>query len=108
MKRMLRKALAVFLSVIMAGSACVIGVSAEGTAPDSDSTYYKGAFYYHPGIGEVNPGEEHVEVYAYTDDYFKKSGRDYDEHLATLSFALATASAGSTREPITEEGYGNA
>ncbi|WP_405357284.1 dockerin type I repeat-containing protein [Ruminococcus sp.] len=107
MKRMLRKALAVLLSVIMAGSVCMFGVSAEGTAPDSDSTYYKGAFYYRPGIGEVNPGEEYVDVYTYTDDYFKKSGRDFDEHLATLSFALATASVGSTREPITEEGYRN-
>ena len=38
MKRMLRKALAVLLSVIMAGSVCMIGVSADGTAPEQDTT----------------------------------------------------------------------
>ena len=107
MKRMIKKGLAVLLSVILAGSVCVIGASAESTTPDADATYYNGAFYYRPSTGEFDPGTEDVEVYTYTDDYFKHSGRSFNEHLATLSFALATASANSTRETFADEGYRN-
>ena len=107
MKSLMKKTLAVVLSVIMAGSVCVIGASAGSTELDTDSTYYNGAFYYCPSTGEIDPGAEKVEVYTYTDDYFKKSGRDFNEHLATLSFALATASVSSTREPFTDDGYQN-
>ena len=73
----------------------------------SDDTYYHGAFYYRPGTGEFDPGMEFVDYYAFSDDYFRQSGKVFNEHLCTASFALAAASVSSTREPFTEEGYKN-
>lgn len=103
----MKRLIAILLAVLMVTSVCVVAVSAESAEVDFDGTYYNGAYYYRPGTGEYDPGSESVDYYAYTDDYFKVSGREYNPHLATVSFALATASVSSTREPFTPEGYQN-
>ncbi|MBQ6335679.1 MAG: dockerin type I repeat-containing protein [Ruminococcus sp.] len=103
----MKRLTAILLAVLMVTSVCVVAVSAESTDVDFDGTYYKGAYYYRPGTGEYDPGTESVDYYTYTDDYFKVSGKEYNPHLATVSFALATASVSSTREPFTPEGYMN-
>lgn len=105
MKQSFRRVIAVLLVVIMLSSLVTISAFAEETKADSDSSYYYGAFYYRPGTGEYDPGVEYADTYAYSDDYFKQSGREYNPHLATLSFSLAVASVSSTREPFTPEGY---
>ena len=105
MKHIIKRTLSALLAVIILCSVCMTGVFALDTASDSD--YYHGAFYYRPGTGEYDPGTEYVDYYTYSDEYFKHSGREYDPHLATLSFSLAVASVSSTREPFTEEGYRN-
>ena len=104
--KLFRQSLCILLALTMLIGICAIPAFAEDSA-DSDSTYYHGAFYYRPGTGEFEPGTEFMDYYAYSDDYFKQSGKVYNPHLCTLSFALAEASVNSTREPFTEEGYKN-
>lgn len=106
MKRSIKKAIVLFLAVIMVVSVGTVGAYAQDEQSyDSDSTYYKGAFYYRPGTGEYFPGTDHEDYYIYSDDYFKKSGRVYDPHLCTMSYTIAISSVSSTRENFDEEGY---
>ena len=105
MKRLMKKTIAVLLAVILAGSVCTVGVFAQSAQADSDSTYYKGAFYYRPGTGEYEDDFDNEDYYVYSDDYFKKDSRDYDPHLCTMSYTVAISSVSSTREPFTDEGY---
>ena len=107
MKQFVKKATAVLLSAAMLSSVGAVAASAQDNeAPAaSDSSYYYGAFYYRPGEGEIYGLSDSIDYYAYSDDYFKKDSRVYDDHLSTLSMSLAEASVSSTREPFTEEGY---
>ena len=106
MKCLFKRSLAVLLAVILTMSVGCVGVFAQSDeTADSDSTYFKGAFYYRPGTGEFDHGTDNSDYYIYSDDYFKKSGKVYDPHLSTMSFALAVASVSSTREEFDEEGY---
>lgn len=106
MKHFFKKAVAVLLAVILVASVGSVGAFAQtGKTADSDSTYYKGAFYYRPGTGEYDHGTDNADYYIYSDDYFKKSGKVYDPHLSTMSYTLAIASVNSTREEFDEEGY---
>lgn len=43
-----------------------------------------GKFRYMPAFEE-----ETQEVYYYSDDYFSKSGKEYNEHLFSMSYNLA-------------------
>ena len=92
-------------AVMLTGSVSV--VAAAQTVGDTAASYYNGVFYYRPGTGEYLPGTDSVDYYAFSDDFFKASGKAYNSHLATLSMALAEASVSSTREPFTDEGYAN-
>lgn len=102
---MFKKTVSLFLALTLLLSIFVIPATAQESP--SDDTYYYGAFYYRPGTGEFDPGTEFVDYYAFSDDYFRRSGKVYNDHLSTASFALAAASVSSTREPFTEEGYRN-
>lgn len=90
------------LLIMGTGSAAAF---AQSTQADPDASYYKGAYYYRPGAGEYFDLYDNIDYYTYTDDYFKASGRVFNEHLATMSLCLAEASVSSTREPFTPEGY---
>ncbi len=105
MKKIISKA----ISALLAASMIIPVGTAAAFADDSasDQNYYKGVFYYRPGEGEIYDLSDSIDYYAYSDDYFKKSGKIYDDHLATLSMSLAEASVSSTREPFTAEGYKN-
>ena len=106
MKKVFKKALALTLCASLLTSAGAVAAFAATTPSDSsDSSYYKGVFYYRPGEGEIIALSDSVDYYAYSDDYFKKSGKIFDQHLATVSMSLAEASVSSTREPFTPEGY---
>lgn len=107
MKQFLKKATAVLLSAAMLSSVGAVAAFAQEDAQPAaaDSSYYYGAFYYRPGEGEILGLSDSIDYYAYSDDYFKKDSRVYDDHLSTLSMSLAEASVSSTREPFTEEGY---
>ena len=106
MKHLFKRAAALLLAVIMLCSIGVVGAFAlTGTSADSDSTCYKGAFYYRPAAGEYEDDSDNEDYYVYSDDYFKKSGKIYDPHLCTMSYTVAISSSSSTREPFTDEGY---
>ncbi len=107
MKRYLTKAAAIILSFILIMGVASVTAFAHGIKSDPDATYYKGAYYYRPGAGEVFDLSDSIDYYTYTDDYFKASGREFSEHLATMSMCLAEATPGSLREPCTPEGYAN-
>lgn len=107
MKRYLTKAAAFLLSLILTTGAASTAASAQGIQSDPDAAYYKGAYYYRPGAGEVLDLSDGVDYYTYTDDYFKASGRVFNEHLATMSMCLAETTPSSLREPCTPEGYAN-
>ncbi len=107
MKKYLTKAVAIIMSLILTmgtGSAAAFAQSAQA---DPDASYYKGAYYYRPGAGEYFDLYDNIDYYTYTDDYFKASGRVFNEHLATMSLCLAEASVSSTREPFSPDGYAN-
>ncbi len=106
MNHLFKRALVVLLAVMMTLSVGrVVAFAQSDETADSGSTYYKGTFYYRPGTGEFDHGTDNADYYIYSDDYFKKSGKVYDPHLSTMSFALAVASVSSTREEFDEEGY---
>ena len=107
MTNLLKKAFSFLLAGAMLTGAASVAVAAVPEKEQGEGSYYNGVFYYRPGLGEVFPGTDSVDYYAYSDDFFKASGKEYNPHLATMSMALAEASAGSTREPKTEEGYRN-
>ena len=105
MKQIGKKLAALLLCLILTAGMMAVAASAENAAPDPDATGYRGTYYYRPGAGEYFELYDNVDYYVYTDDYFKKSSREFDEHLATMSMCLAEASVSSTREPFTPEGY---
>ena len=107
MKQFFKRATAVLLSATMLSSVGAVAAFAQDNEQPaaSDSSYYYGAFYYRPGEGEILGLSDSIDYYAYTDDYFKKDSRIYDDHLSTVSMSLAEASVSSTREPFNEEGY---
>lgn len=107
MKKVFQKTLAFTLCVSMltsAGTATAFAAEASSFDP-SDNSYYRGAFYYRPGEGEIIALSDSVDYYTYSDDYFKNNGKMFNGHLATLSMSLAEASVSSTREDFTPEGY---
>lgn len=105
MKKLFTKAVAVLLTVALLIPVGTMAAFADTDKAASDSSFYYGSFYYRPGEGEIYGLSDSIDYYAYSDDYFKKSGKDYDVHLSTLSMELAEASVSSTREPFTPEGY---
>ncbi len=107
MTNLLEKAFSFLLAGAMLTGAASVAVAAVPEKEQGEGSYYNGVFYYRPGLGEVFPGTDSVDYYAYSDDFFKASGKEYNPHLATMSMALAEASVSSTREPKTEEGYRN-
>lgn len=105
MKKLFKKAVASILAaaiILPVGTAAAFAESADKA---DEPNYYFGSFYYRPGEGEIYGLSDSVDYFAYSDDYFKKSGKIYDAHLSTLSMSLAEASVSSTREPFTPEGY---
>lgn len=105
MKKLFTKAVAAFLAAAIVLPAGTAAAFAETTDKSAEPNYYLGSFYYRPGEGEIYGLSDSVDYYAYSDDYFTKSSKEYDSHLATLSMSLAEASVSSTREPFTPEGY---
>ena len=105
MKRYLTKAAALLLSLILTIGVASPAAFAQNIKSDPNAAYYKGAYYYRPGAGEYFKLYDNIDYYTYSDDYFKVSGRVFNEHLATMSMCLAEASVSSTREPVTAEGY---
>lgn len=107
MKKLLKKTVASVLAVSMLASVGSVAAFAQADDSDNGNNYYKGVFYYRPGLGEIAPLTDSVDYYTYSDDYFKGDSRVYNNHLATLSMSLGEASVSSTREPFTTEGYKN-
>ena len=105
MKKLFTKAVAAFLVAAIVLPVGTVAAFAETTDKSGEPNYYLGSFYYRPGEGEIYGLSDSVDYYAYSDDYFTKSSKEYDAHLATLSMSLAEASVSSTREPFTPEGY---
>ncbi len=105
MKKLFTKAIAAFLAAAIVLPAGTAAAFAENTDKSAEPNYYLGSFYYRPGEGEIYGLSDSIDYYAYSDDYFTKSSKEYDSHLATLSMSLAEASVSSTREPFTPEGY---
>ena len=105
MKKLFTKAVAALLAVALLIPVATMAAFADTDEAASDSSFYYGSFYYRPGEGEIYGLSDSIDYYAYSDDYFRKSGKEYDAHLSTLSMSLAEASVSSTREPFTPEGY---
>ena len=105
MKSFLKKLTALTLAAVLAASAGSAAALHDSEADLMDSSYYNGAYYYRPSTSELDYGLDNYDIYTYTDDYFKASGKEYNGHLATTSFSLAVASVSSTREPFTTDGY---
>ena len=105
MKKLFTKAVAALLAVALLIPVATMAAFADTDEAASDSSFYYGSFYYRPSEGEIYGLSDSIDYYAYSDDYFRKSGKEYDAHLSTLSMSLAEASASSTREPFTPEGY---
>ena len=105
MKKLFTKAVAALLAVALLIPVGTMAAFADTNEAASDSSFYYGSFYYRPGEGEIYGLSDSIDYYAYSDDYFRKSGKEYDAHLSTLSMSLAEASVSSTREPFTPEGY---
>ena len=102
MKSLFRKALALILSSVIVFSA---GGAAVFAAADDADNYYKGVFYYRPSIAELKGVPDAFDVYAYSDEAFLQSGKEFSDTLATTSMSLAVASVSSNREPFTTDGY---
>lgn len=107
MKKLFKKAVASILAAAIVLPVGTAAVFAETSDKAAEPNYYFGSFYYRPGEGELYGLSDSIDYFAYSDDYFKKSGKIYDAHLSTLSMSLAEASVSSTREPFTPEGYAN-
>lgn len=107
MKLLLKKAVAAALSVSMLASVGTVAAFAQTEEAAADNSYYKGVFYYRPGLGEIAPLTDSIDYYIFSDDFFRGDSRVYNDHLSTLSMCLGEASVSSTREPFTPEGYKN-
>lgn len=105
MKKLFKKTIAAFLAAAIVLPVGTVAAFAETTDNTGEPNYYLGSFYYRPGEGEIYGLSDSIDYYAYSDDYFTKSSKEYDTHLSTLSMSLAEASVSSTREPFTPEGY---
>ena len=98
-KVMIKKITAILLSIIM-----LAGVFASANlvafAADEDAGLKKGEFAFAPH--SYTDGDL-TDIYYYTDEVFSGSALDYNEHLATMSMILATASISSQDADATYE-----
>lgn len=96
MKKLTLKITSALLAAAMLVPCAATAAYASDDLSASDQSYYKGVFFYRPGEGEIIDYSDSIDYYAYSDDYFRNSGKVYNDHLSTLSMALAAASV-STR-----------
>ena len=96
--KLLVKLTAVLLVLALLVSTGFISAFAEETGLSEEAvSYYKGAYYYCPGSGVSSENADRMDVYVYSDDYFRAPSSEYNAHLATMSMALSEASASSAR-----------
>lgn len=93
--KIIRKPLCVLLAALMLVSCFAVTASAEG-----DDGIINGKFTMVTFDG-TDPGEQD---YYYSDDYFRTPGTEENEHLRTMSAALAFTTAGTSETP--DETYG--
>lgn len=106
MKRRFRKLTALILSlavVVGCGVFPTFAENAEDAAGRENTDSFRGAFYYSASSGSGDA----VDYYTYSDSWFHTPSTEYNIHLATMSMAVAEASAGSSREAFNAAGYSN-
>lgn len=95
----------IILALVMLIGAGTAAPSADTVGKDLDDDYFKGAFCYRPSREEFSSDGDSIDSYAYSDSFFCHPAFEYDDHLASMSLAVAAASSSSSREPCTPEGY---
>ena len=82
---------AIMLIVCLLFGLCVPTLAADRATAQTDGSFLRGTFTYGPHESE----NDLTDTFIYSDDYFKDSSFDANEHLATMSMQMAAASISS-------------